>query len=166
MEMAARRHEQLQQAPIRTGDDFGDHTAKFSDPTAAWMHQNRDWITDPKKSARVQSAHFDAVAEGIEPDSDEYFSHVERKIGFRSGGSNRGGNVQRDISGGGNEVRLSKGEVERANDGSICWNVGNTDSRGNVIRHGDPRVGKPIGNVEYARRRIEMEKQGYYSKVD
>src|SRR5262249_3474822 len=89
---------QIERARVTTGDSFSDYTAQFSDRTAEWMHRNRDWITDPKKSARVQSAHFSAVADGLSPDSDEYFSHVEKAIGLRSGGGNgssRGGNMQR-----------------------------------------------------------------------
>jgi hypothetical protein len=167
MEMSARRHEQEQQTRVRTGDDFGDHTAQHTESTAEWMHGHREWITDPRKYAKVQGAHYDALAEGIDVDSPEYFSHVERKIGMKptgngNGSSNRGGNVQRGSSNydpndvnthvqeGG--VFLSKGERERANDGSIVWNTG-------------PKRGQPIGNSEYARRKQAMIAEGRYHKL-
>ena len=40
-------------------------------------------MTDPKKNARVRAAHFDAVANDIAPESDEYFEHVERFVGLK-----------------------------------------------------------------------------------
>lgn len=176
----------VERMPITSGDGFEDHLARFTEPTARWMREHRDWVEDPRRNAKLVGAHQFAIADGLTPDTDECFAHVEKTIGLRTGGNGSSnvrssssrsspsvapvnGSISANSYSGGNNVRgsvsLTKGEVERANDGSICWNVGNTDSRGKIIKHGDPRVGKPIGNVEYARRRLKMEEQGYYSKL-
>jgi hypothetical protein len=64
-----------------------------TEPSARWLREHRDWVTNPQKNARLTSAHFDAVAEGLTPDSSEYFEHVERAIGLdrRSANDDRGG---------------------------------------------------------------------------
>jgi hypothetical protein len=171
----------VERAPISSGDPVEDSLAGYTEKTAAWLRSNPEYLTDPSKSAKARGAHFMAVSEGLDPDSPEYFEHCERTLGLRRGGGRNNGArssptvapVRGDTganSYGGNSMRgqtvaLTKGEVERANDGSVVWNVGNTDSRGNVIRHGDPRVGKPVGNSEYARRKIELSKQGYYERI-
>jgi hypothetical protein len=153
----------VQRMPISSGDQFEDHLTRFTGPTAQWMREHRDWVEDPRKNSRLVGAHHVAVAAGMEPDSPEYFAHVERtlKVGGNGGGSvSRGG-----MSDSGNTVRLTKGELERSEDGSICWNVGNTDRNGNVIRHGDARVGKPIGRHEYARRKQAQIADGLHNKL-
>ena len=154
------QQEAWQRAPISSGDAFEDHLSNFTSRTADWMRAHKDLVTDPRSNSKLVGCHHLALGEGLVPDSDEYFSFVENKMGLKNGGGNgRSGNVQRGSSDGGNAVRLSKGEVERANDGSIQW--GRHDLAAGRIKDAS-MIGKPIGNVEYARRRIEMQKQGYY----
>lgn len=69
------------------------------------------------------------------------------------------------LNGGGTEVRLSPGEVESATDGSVVWNVGATDPKtGKPIDRNDPRIGQPIGTREFARRKLAMQKEGFYDR--
>src|SRR5882672_7729312 len=78
----------IQRAPISSGDQFEDYAANFTDRTANWMRDHRDWIVDPKKNGKVTGAHNFAVSEGLVPDSDEYFEFVEKMIGLRGASSN------------------------------------------------------------------------------
>jgi hypothetical protein len=160
MQQAAWQH-----APISSGDPLEDHFSRFTDRTAAWMRAHKDWVTDQRKSAKLTGAHNFAVSEGLTPDTDEYEEFVEKMIGMRggNGASNRGGSNMRRSSSNINPndvnthvqdggVFLTKGERERANDGSIVWNTG-------------PNKGKAVGNAEYARRKAAMIAEGRYNKL-
>jgi hypothetical protein len=153
---------QLESAPITSGDPFEDHLSRFTEPTAQWMREHREWIDDPRKNAKLIGAHHMAVGEGLAQDSSEYFEFVEKTIGLRGNdrghSSGRGTAVKYNsdpnthVLDGGKTVVLTKGERERANDGSIVWNFGE-------------HRGKPIGNAEYARRKAAMIAEGRYNKL-
>jgi hypothetical protein len=51
------------------------------------LRANPDYVTDPRKNAKLNAAHHDAVAEGHAPSSDGYLAHIERFVGL-PGGSN------------------------------------------------------------------------------
>jgi hypothetical protein len=155
----------LEGAPITSGDSFEDHLSRFTEPTAQWMREHREWVEDPRKNAKLIGAHHMAVGEGMAQDTDDYFEFVEKTIGLRGNNSNRGGrssgggtsvnynsNPNTHVRDGGKTVILTKGERERANDGSIIWNYGELK-------------GKPIGNTEYARRKAAMVVEGRYDKL-
>jgi hypothetical protein len=57
---------------------------------AAWVRQHPDYITDPQKNARLMSAHYDAMANGLVGDSPEYIRYVEQHVGL--GGQRAGAN--------------------------------------------------------------------------
>lgn len=180
--------------PVRSADPFEDHLRNFTPRTADWMREHREWVSDPRKNAKLIGAHHMAVGDGFAPDTDEYFAHVEKTLGIgqaedppppqRNGAGNGqvkparrvsppvapvNGSAGAHSSGAGenrgrNEVRLTAGEAKAATDGTIVWNKGNVDEKGEVIKEGDPRIGKPIGVQAYARRKQALEKGGYYDK--
>ena len=146
-------------------------------PTQAWLRAHRDYLTDPKKNAKMQAAHFDAEAEGIPLDSPQYFEHVEKFLGLRkpemteqkpNGGQQQQQQSQRrptapvapvtssggGMSGGATEVRLTAEEARAATDGTIVWNW--DDPKGRF------KKGDPVGLSEYARRKAAMTKEGRY----
>ncbi len=150
------------------GDPIEAHISQFTARTANWLREHKDWLADPRKNARLTGAHHLAVGEGLTPDTDEYFEHVERTIGLRGGNSGRGGSSGRSgadrrpinpsdinshISNSGKSVYLTEGERQRATDGTLVWNFG-------------PNRGKPIGIQEMARRKAELHKQGAYNRLD
>jgi hypothetical protein len=153
----------------RSVDPFEDYLSGFSPRDAQWLREHRDYVVDPQKSAKVQGAHHFALGEGHALGSDEYYNYVNRLLGT---GGNSGGNgtasgsgSSRSSGGGdGRTVSLSKGEIERSEDGSITWNPGDKTPSGEVINRGDPRVGKPIGRAAYGFRKLQMQKQGYYNR--
>jgi hypothetical protein len=108
-------------------------------------------VEDTRRSAKINAAHNDAVAEGNEPDTPEYFSYVENFLerrgrpGRSSRSTRRSDDPEVSFIRPGEplppgSVHLTKGEYERSKDGSLVWNHG-------------PNKGKPIGPKEYARRR-------------
>ncbi len=139
---------------------------QYTERTMRWFAEHPEFQSGALRQKAV-GAHHICVGEGLTPDSDAYFTRANEILGLSRGSQSRsnGGSMRSSDRGGGDTVRLSKGEVERANDGSVVWNVGNTDAKGEVIRHGDPRVGKPVGNYEYARRKKEQISQGLHNKL-
>jgi hypothetical protein len=153
----------VERMPVHA-DPVEAHLSKFTEPTARWLRDHRDWVTDPRKNAKLTGAHHFAVAEGLEPDTPEYFRAVEEKIGLRGGGNASGSrgsarrsdidpsDIRTHIVDGGKGVFLTKGERERATDGSLVWNYGRDR-------------GKPIGIQEMARRKAAMHAEGRYDKL-
>src|SRR5713101_7721851 len=153
----------LQRTPISSGDQFEDHLARFTEPTARWMREHRDWVEDPRRNAKLTGAHHLALSEGLEPDTDRYFEFVEKTIGVRSGNGSGRHNVQRTASKSydpadhrthvtDDGVYLTSNERKIATDGTLVWNHG-------------PNRGKPLGLQEMARRKSELAKQGAYNRL-
>lgn len=50
-------------------------------PTSqAWLRSHRDVLADPVKTKLMTAAHYEAEALNIQPDTPEYFSHIENKV--------------------------------------------------------------------------------------
>lgn len=184
-DIAARKAEAARPAPRKddaaaTGDPFDTYLAQFTAPTADWMRTHKEWVTDPRKSLKLEAADRDARAEGLTPDSAEYFEHVETFIGVREAAaaeapaklapngagpkkptgrapvapvqaSNGGMN-----GGTGESVRLSKKQADAATDGTHVWNYPDPTGKGRW------KMGEPIGIQEMARRVKEQTAQGLY----
>jgi hypothetical protein len=114
---------------------------------------------DPRRAAKLQAAHADAISEGYATGSQSYLDHVEKYLGEKSSGATRGSDKRGQAASapsGDVEVRLTKKEAEAATDGSVCWG-----------REGGAKCGSPLGLEEYARRKATMEKQGiWYDRLD
>ncbi len=156
------RAQDISSMPVSSGDPLEDHLSRFTDRTAAWMREHKDWVTDPSRNAKLIGAHNFAIAEGLVPDSDQYFEYVERKIGMKSGGSRSSTNMRHEtpkydpsdhrthVTPDG--VYLTENERKLAVDGTLVFNSG-------------PKRGQPIGIQEMARRKAEMAKQGMYNRL-
>lgn len=145
-----------------------------TEPTKAWLREHRDFITDPKKNAKLTAAHYNAVGEGLSPDTQEYFDHVEGFIGLNDAGKTsaktttpqrRQGAPTVPVSytgggtnGGGQEVRLTAGEARAATDGTHVWNYDDSSGKGRF------KKGDPIGVQEFGKRKLAMQKEGRYDK--
>ena len=162
--------------PQRSVDPVEAYVQGRTEPTAAWLREHRDYITDPRKNAKLTSAHWDAVGEGLTPDTDDYFEHVEKFIGLRK--TNGADADQQKVtpkksparavapvagSGGSgavtsNEVRLSPREASAATDGTHTWNYDDPSPQKRF------KKGDPIGVQEFARRKLALQKQGAYDR--
>lgn len=169
-------------APQTPADPFEAYIAGRTEPTANWLRAHKDWVTDAKKNAQLTSAHWDAVAHELAPDTPEYFNHVETMIGLKqapnvvrtTGAATNGAakpQIQRrpavpvapvQASGGGTSggdtVVLTRGEAAAATDGSLVWNYEDPTGQKRF------KKGDPIGVQEMARRKRAMKAQGLYDK--
>ena len=155
------------------------YIANRSEPTQKWLREHKEWITDPRKNSKLTAAHYSAQAENIAPDTPEYFEHVETFIGLRANGAGNGAASTANghaktrrlsvpaapvhasgggTSGGGREVRLTRGEAEAATDGTHVWNYDDPSGQKRF------KKGDPIGIQEMARRKETLSKQGAYDR--
>jgi hypothetical protein len=56
---------------------------QVSKPSAQWLKENRDRFDDDKIINKMFRAHGDALDDGIEPDTAEYFRFIENRLGFK-----------------------------------------------------------------------------------
>lgn len=56
---------------------------QVSKPSAQWLKENRDRFEDDRTINKMFRAHGDAVDDGIEPDTPEYFRYIEKRLGFK-----------------------------------------------------------------------------------
>lgn len=163
----------------QNADPLEAYLAGRTEPTQRWLRDHKEWVTDPRKNAKLTSAHYSAVGDGLEPDTAAYFEHVETAIGLKTNGTGNGAakpngsaSVRRSApppaapvgasaggtNGGGNEVRLSRSEAAAATDGTHVWNYSDPSGQNRF------KKGEPIGVQEFARRKLEMTRQGLYDK--
>jgi hypothetical protein len=136
---------------------------RYTPETERWWNENPQFFFDPKLRQKAMGADMICRGEGLAPDTGEYFDRAGQLLGI---GGNGRSNSRSSNPSGAVSVTLSKGEKERALDGSVVWNRGNTDAKGHVLKDGDPRIGRPVGISEYARRKAELQKiPGYYDKI-
>lgn len=71
----APRIEQQQLDPIEA------QIQSVQSPTSqAWLRSHRDVLADPVKTSLMTAAHHESVAMGIQPDTPDYFAHIESKV--------------------------------------------------------------------------------------
>lgn len=146
--------------------------------TQQWLRKHTDYITDPAKNNKLTAGHYDAMSRGHQPDTEAYFQHVEKFVGIDRNDQDPADNPKTrevpgrrpasgaaspassggGVSGGAQEVRLNKGEVERATDGTLVWNYDDPTGKGRFQK------GDPIGVQEFARRKAQMKKDGLYDR--
>ncbi len=151
------------QRPQQPADPVEAFAQGRTEATAAWIRQHPQYIRDQQKFARLQSGHYSAIAEGLTPDTPQYFARVEREIGLRKGEQQavkRSNDPHTHVQGG--SVYLPPGEAERSRDGSLTWQRHDVKAG----RCSAEQVGSPIGLEEMARRKSFFLKQGAYDRLD
>ena len=70
----------VQQQPY-AGDPVEVFAAQLTPRSASWVREHPEFVRDQKLNRKMLAAHELAVADGITPDSDDYFDHVEGTLG-------------------------------------------------------------------------------------
>ena len=71
----------VQQQQPYAGDPVEVFAAQLTPRSASWVREHPEFVRDQKLNRKMLAAHELAVADGISPDSDEYFDHVEGTLG-------------------------------------------------------------------------------------
>ena len=69
--------------PVGVSDPVEALASQLSPRSAAWLRRNPQFATDPRQYQKMLAAHNLAVADGIAPDTDEYFDSVESTLRMR-----------------------------------------------------------------------------------
>ena len=72
--------QQQQQAPVDPVDAIA---SQLSPRSAAWVRAHPECVNDKRLYMKMIGAHNIAVADGYVADTDEYFSEIERQLGYR-----------------------------------------------------------------------------------
>jgi hypothetical protein len=141
----------VQQQPYG-GDPVEAFAAKLTPRSAAWVREHPEFVRDQKLNRKMLAAHELAVADGIDPDSDEYFNHVEGtlKVGRNEANGQEEAPLQR-------KAAPPSAPVSRSG-------MNNDGSRPNVVRlNAEQReMASMMGMTpeEYARNMRDLKREG------
>lgn len=69
--------------PARPSDPVEALAAQLSPRSAEWVRKNPQCVTDPRMYQKMVAAHNLALADGLQPDTDDYFAYVEDTMKIR-----------------------------------------------------------------------------------
>jgi multidrug efflux pump subunit AcrA (membrane-fusion protein) len=137
--------------PALPTDPVEDCIARRSAPTAAWLRAHPSVALaistnyDPARSAEIDAAHQDALARGHAVDTDQYFRHVEKRLGMAEGRRSRpvseGGKRQVRVLAPGKASdpndpnQMTRGEYQAATE-TVLWGREGGDKCGTPYRRG------------------------------
>lgn len=137
----------IQTMPTRQGDPIDEIAAAVTPRSAAWINANRENLNNDVKIRKMFRAHEDAVEDGIQPDTDEYFQYIENRLGL-------GDNMSNNQSS--RRAAPPAAPVSRGGNG--------TGSRPNVVRltAEQREMAQLMGmtDKEYALNLLELQKEG------
>jgi hypothetical protein len=139
-------------APLPPQGDLVDQLASTVSPrSASWLRDSREHLKTERDIRKMFRAHEDAIDDGISPDTDEYFSYIESRLGIRKDAEQseeRAAPVQRK------PVQPSPAPVSRGS------------SRPNVMRltAAEAETASALGMTpeEYAKNKSLLQKEGRY----
>jgi hypothetical protein len=73
-----KQYEAQLRAPV--ADKVEALASQLTPRSAEWVRNNPDVVNDERRAARLQRAHFDALDDGIQPDTPDYFNFLETRL--------------------------------------------------------------------------------------
>jgi hypothetical protein len=160
------------EAAPANADPVEAYIRQFSPESQKWLRAHPECVTNRAKNLLVMVADEEAVENGLKRDTPEYFTYIDRRMGYarddrreterkqnhegngsmaasKASAPVRGSASGAPAGGRSTSVELTQGEVKQATDGTIVWNTG-------------PHRGEPIGLKEMARRKAVLQKEGRY----
>ena len=133
-------------------------------------------MTDNRKQQKLNAAHHDALGEGLTPNTDDYFKHVEKFLGMTKQEDAPARKEEKPlvrkespvvapgdaVSNGRSAPRtvtLTPNEAKSATDGTLVWNYDDPSGQKKF------KKGDPIGVQEFARRKATLITSGRYDRV-
>jgi hypothetical protein len=123
-------------------------------------------VLNERKLAKLQAAHSDAIAEGIEPDTDAYFTYVNSFLDLDGAGAGRRSSSSSATGAAPLRVRVTN-NPNKVGPGEVHMTPGEYKAATETLLwpHG-PNKGQPLGVVEYLKRRGIMRKEGRYNQLE
>lgn len=149
--------------PAAPADQFEASIAAMSEPSKRWLREHRECITDEVKNAEVLLADKMARRSGLQPDTPEYFTFIEERMGYRQKAE------PAEITDDGVEVIDAKPEPRRS---SMPAAPVSRDARPNGkpsasqyrLSKAEVEMAEQLGMspTEYAKYKIQAEREGRY----
>jgi hypothetical protein len=153
MENAPRGREQ---EASRYSDPVEAFASRLTPRSASWVRSHPQCVTDPRLNQKMIAAHNIAVADGFEPDSDDYFNFVEQTVGIgkkvepvEQVVSEAAKPVQRRVS-------PASAPVSRSNTSTGARNGTYTLTRDEA----DAAAASGLSNEEYVKNKLLLKKEG------
>ena len=136
-------------APYRHTDPVEEFTSQLSYKSAQWVRRHPEFVTDQRLNNKMIAAHNLVMADGIEPDTDDYFDAIEDVLKISRREEPEAKQPQRRSS-------PAAAPVSRSGTG--------TGSRPNVVRltAAEREMATMMGQTEqeYARNKVALIKEG------
>lgn len=153
MERGTNRSEIQPVTPPR-GEIVDQLAASVSPRSAAWLKSQRENIKNERDVRKMFRAHEDAVDDDIEPDTDEYFSFIEQRMGIRA----------KEASQDESPMSAASAPVARKAPPPPSAPVSRGGQRPNVVRLSRDQVemAKMMGmtEAEYAKNMVALQREG------
>jgi hypothetical protein len=157
--MKAQRQQVRNQAPQvqMQADPVEAVASQLSARSADWVRRNPQFVTDPRLYQKMVAAHNLVTADGVQPDSDEYFDRVETTLNMR-----RAPEPEREEQDAMSEA--AKPAQRRAPPPAAPVSRSGGSTRQNVVRltRDEAEAARDMGMTEqeYARNKLLLKKEG------
>lgn len=144
-------------APQRPSDPVEALASQLSPRSAEWVRRNPQCVTDPRMYQKMVAAHNLAMADGYQPDTDDYFAFVEDTLKISKRVS-----VQEEEDPMASAAKVTQRRSPPA--APVSRNNTSTGSRPNVVRLTklEAETARDLGMTEeeYARNKLLLQKEG------
>jgi hypothetical protein len=145
----------------KTNDPVEAFAARLSPRSANWIRQHPQCVTDQRLNMKMIGFHNVAVAEGYEPDSDDYFEFIEQRLGIRQPVKQKVEAEEEQVMSAAAAPKTKRSSPPPAPSSSVS--SGNTRSS-KVVRLTDEQqeIARMSGltNEEYARNLVNLRREG------
>jgi hypothetical protein len=142
-------------APLKPKEMVDNIISQVSKQSAQWLRENREHLESDRAIKKMFNAHGEAVDDGIEPDTPEYFRYIEKRLG-----------INQDDNGGSPMSSASKPAPRQAPPPSAPVNRDN-GGRNNVghLTRAQADTAKALGmtDKEYYLHMVALQKEGRLS---
>ena len=142
--------------PQRPSDPVEALAEQLSPRSAEWVRRNPQCVTDPRMYQKMVAAHNIAMADGLQADSDDYFSFVEDTL-----------RISKRVDVGDDDPMSGAAKVTQRRSppaAPVSRSGTGTGSRPNVVRltKAEAETAKDLGMTEqdYARNKLLLQKEG------
>lgn len=149
--------------PVRSSDPVEALASQLSPRSADWVRKNPQCVTDQRMYQKMVAAHNLAMADGIQPDTDDYFAFVEDTLKI----NRRQAPPRRDVEEEGDAMSSAAQAVQRrsAPPAAPVTRAGTANGqRPNVVRlsREEAETARDLGMTEeeYARNKALLKKEG------
>jgi hypothetical protein len=141
--------------PAPRGDALDQIINAVTPASADWLRSNRDNLQDERSIKKMFRAHDDAIDDGVQPDTAEYFRYIEQRLGISRGAEEE------------NAMSAAAKPMQRSAPPAAAPVNRGTSPRNNVVRltRAEADMAKVLGMTEkeYATHKLSLQREGKLS---